>query len=857
VEKDIASTSCPYLPEAGVHDELCDVGGGLRPKWRHLIQTIAPSGGDELGRRRRQAQRLLYEDGACYSVHGDPAGLNRPWEIDPVPLLIAGEEWGWLEAALQQRARVLDYLLADLYGPRELLQEGIVPPELVYGHRAFLRPCDGIQLPGPHALVLYAADVARGADGSFRVLGDRAQAPAGVGYALENRSVMSRILPAVSRQAHVHPLNEFFRTLDATLQALAPTRDEPARVVLLTPGPHNEAYFEHAYLASYLGYSLVRGSDLTVQDGRVWLRSLGGLEPVHVILRRTADYFCDPLELRQDSMLGTPGLVEAARRGNVSIVNPLGAGLLENPGLLPFLPEIARHFLGEALQLPSAPTWWCGRPDDLEYVLAHLGELVIQAAAGGPPERPVEGRLLTRLERERLEAQIRFRPYVYVAQEPTGSYSVPVVAGARLEPRRAVSRLFAVAEGETFSVLPGALTRFAPGRGDRVAAHQLGGISKDTWVLVPETARVEDSRVESTQPPGSIDPLRLLPSRASEDLFWFGRYQERAEQGVRLLRTALRSLGESEDSVVQKSRRETLLQSLTHLTGTYPGFLRTHGDDRRGEPNFLAEPADELRALLFDEQRDGSVAFNIRKFLDSANDIRDLLSADAWRLLNDADADLVALRAATSEPEDAAPRLGALLKTLQAVTGNVLETMIRGPGWSFLEIGRRVERGLALTSLLRSTLAMHRDPAVEELLAEDVLSTVEMLVSYRRRFRAGVELSSVLDMLLLDESNPRALSYQLDRIQKACRHLPAPSDSRQRLRQEERLILGASTELRLADTTSLASAPLQGDLRQELDGLLERTRERLASAANAILHDYFTHVPESQQLVPTGMEGDA
>ena len=357
-----------YERAAGSYDETVSADGGLRPHWRAFFDQMDAMGLADLRRRWEEAKHLIRENGVTYNIYGDPRGMGRPWELDPIPLLIEPGDARAIEGGLVQRALLFDRLLADLYGPQTVLTGGILPPELVFGHPGYLRPCQGLPVPGGRYLHLYAADLGRAENGSYLVLRDRTQAPSGAGYALENRIVMSRMLPETFRECRVQRLSLFFRSLRDSLRSIAPwDRDNP-RVVVLTPGPYNETYFEHAFLARYLDYTLVEGADLTVRDNRVYLKLLGGLQPVDVILRRLDDDFCDPLELRGDSFLGVPGLVQAVRSGNVAVANALGSGLVESPALLAYLPALCRSLLGQELQTPSVPTWWCGDPVSCEHV---------------------------------------------------------------------------------------------------------------------------------------------------------------------------------------------------------------------------------------------------------------------------------------------------------------------------------------------------------------------------------------------------------------------------------------------------------------------------------------------------------
>ncbi|MDE0205950.1 MAG: circularly permuted type 2 ATP-grasp protein, partial [Candidatus Tectomicrobia bacterium] len=369
-----------YQPPDGSYDETFGAGDEPRPHWQMVVDALESLGPRELAHCWQQARRMIHENGVTYNVYGDPQGMERPWELDPVPRVIGPAEWAGVEAALAQRARLLNALLADVYGPQRLLTEGLLPPELVFAHPGFLRPCHGLEVPGGCHLHVYAADLARAPGGGWQVLADRSQSPAGSGYALENRQVLSTILPEVMRDCQVQRLASYFAALRQTLHGIAPRRRDNPRVVLMTPGPYNETYFEHAFLARYLGYTLVEGGDLTVRDESVYLKTLAGLRPVDVILRRLDDAFCDPLELHQASLLGCAGLLQAVRAGNVAVANALGSGWLESPALVPLLPDLCRRLLDEDLALPSAPTWWCGDPNGLAYVLDRLEELVVMPA---------------------------------------------------------------------------------------------------------------------------------------------------------------------------------------------------------------------------------------------------------------------------------------------------------------------------------------------------------------------------------------------------------------------------------------------------------------------------------------------
>ena len=447
-----------YRPAPGSFDELMDATGTLRPAWEQVGAALTDLGHPELVRRQIEVDRLLDADGVTYNAFGNSDPRGRRWALDPVPVVLDSNEWAVIESGVIQRAELLSLILADLYGPRDLLRRRLLPVEVVLGHPGFLRPCDrsGTVAALADQLVTYAVDLSRDADGNHVALSDRTQAPSGAGYALENRLVISRVFPSLYRDAQVHRIAPFFRALRSALQHAARHQADP-RIVVLTPGPWSETAFEHAYLASYLGYPLVEGGDLTVKEGRVWMRSLGRLEPVDVILRRLDDTYCDPLELKKDSRLGVPGLVDAARRGTVAIVNPLGSGVIESPAMLAFLPKLAEHLLGQPLRLPSVETWWCGDPVSRQHVLAHLQEMVVKPVARDSGRSSIQGWELSSGDLAGLRARIEATPTSWTAQTALAMGTAPTLTLDGFEPRRSVLRAFAVARGSSYTVLPGGL----------------------------------------------------------------------------------------------------------------------------------------------------------------------------------------------------------------------------------------------------------------------------------------------------------------------------------------------------------------------------------------------------------------
>ncbi len=842
-----------YATELGSYDESHAAEGRILPHWNKLMHDLEEVGAEDLEEFRQEAQRLFRDNGVTYNVYEDPHGQARPWAIDPVPLLIAHSEWVEIEAGLIQRSELFDLILKDLYGEQKLIREGLLPPELVYGHAGFLRPCVGIQPPGQHWLTLLAINLARGPDGRMWVIDDRTQAPSGAGYALENRTVIKRVMPDLLRNYPVQFLSRYFKGLRAGLTNLAPHNQDDPLVVVLTPGPYNETYFEQAYLAAYLGYPLVQGDDLTVRDDRVWLKSIEGLRMVDVILRRLDDTFCDPLELRSDSRLGVAGLVQAARQGHVAIANPLGSGVLENPALLAFLPGIARYFLGEKLKLPSVATWWCGQPRERAFVLQNLARLVIKPIHRAFGQPSLFGSSLSAAQLTELRARIEDKPHLYVGQEQVSFSTAPSLVGGRIVPRHTIIRTFLVAGEEGYVAMPGGLTRSAPEEGALAVSNRLGGISKDTWVLSDRPEQYV-SLWKQPRPDQLIPPLGgPLPSRAADNLFWTGRYLERTELAARLLRTLLRKQREVRnlEGPGAQDCLHGLLRALTLVTDTYPGFVGKGGEA------LLANPREELIALAWDSERAGSIAATLTAFRYAATAIRELWPTDTWRVIDECQRDWVRNGGTTdSSLTRLQSSLDHLIIRLGAFSGLMAESMAREANWLMLDIGRRMERGLGQIALLRATLVPVHEDSVAQQLMEAVLATCESLILYRRRYRSFLHLPTVLELLLMDKHYPRALAYQLRLLQVHLDHLPQEPAARYHLQDDERTVLEAYNALLLADSTRLVAPVADQAIYPSLDNLLAQLAGKLWQLSEIITRKYFSHSHRAEQQDPTPLGED-
>lgn len=807
------------------YDELSADGVNPRPHWSHLMEALRVIGPDELERRRVSAERRIRENGITYNIYSDPLGANRAWRIDIVPLLISADEWRFLEAGILQRARLLSLLLQDVYGPQELVAQGRFPAALLYANPAFLRPLVGVPVPPHSYLHMLAVDLARSPDGQWWVLADRTQAPSGSGYALENRTIVSEVLPDVFRTSNVLRLAPFFRAQREALKSLAAC-DNP-RIVLLSPGPYNETYFEHSYISRYLGFTLVGGADLTVRDRRVYLKTVDGLEQVDVILRRVDDTFCDPLELRGDSLLGVPGLVDAIVAGSVKVANALGSGIIETAAVMPFLPGLSRHLLGEELKLPSVATWWCGQNYALEWVLHHLDSVVVKPAFPSRAMEPVFGAELPPTERAQFVEQLRANPHEYVAQEQVPLSTAPVWENGGLDSRSLVLRTYVLDTGNGLVAIPGGLVRVAEAEGS-VVSMQRGGHSKDAWVLWDSPVDTFSLLRPRHEPVELRSASRAVPSSVADNVFWLGRYVERAENIARILRSMFSRVRQAEPSELA-----CLLRLHGCLESRHGKLLKA----KNARPRSL-DLEREMMSVMTDAKRPDSLASALAEVSRIGGSVRERLSSDMMSLIGQLrDSIQIAPRAQFLE---APAMLTGCLELLSAFSGMERENITRGLGWLFLSMGRRLERAIYLTRQLReitTPLAEHDWP-----LLECLLEVADSSMAYRTRYYTTLQPLAVLDVLMVDEMNPRSLDFQLshlaDLYQKLPRHVP---EALQAMRD-------ALALLRNFDLQAL-SYPLPGadqpdngsDALVRLERFLRDLERLLPSWSNNLSSTYFSH----------------
>jgi uncharacterized circularly permuted ATP-grasp superfamily protein/uncharacterized alpha-E superfamily protein len=834
----------------GGHDELSD-NGQTRPHWQHLLEEFSALGRETLTARSEEAQSLLHENGVTFNPYEDDPGQLRSWRLDCLPCVINMEEWAHLEAGLQQRSRLLALLLDDLYGERNVIHEGLLPPELVYTHPGFLFSAadSPSQLARP-LLIFHGTDVIRDAQGQWQVLGDWTQSPSGVGYALENRITLARALPGIYRDAPLKRLAGFLQAQHRCLASLSSSRREQPNIVLLTPGPGSPGYFEHAWLANYMNFPLVEGDDLVVREGQVSVRTLGGLDQVDVILRHINDPWCDPLELRQDSLLGVPGLMQAARNGEVHIANALGAGVLEHPALAAFLPELSRRLLGEDLILPCRDAVWCGDADALIKVRQTLDEWVLRDIT-----KP--GKLF-RVDQMGLEAaqllrhDLDARPHLFTGQKAIHSSASPGFnpQTKQIERQQTTLRFFSLVEPEDiklpvseqrYRVMPGGLSWV----GEPGTPLMKSRVVKDIWVLA-DSPQPHISMLRQAHGPILVTrDGKDLPCRVAESLFWLGRYGERLDIRARLLRESLGKL------LVEDTQQgsTTLLSDLMTALGVAPDpdelpelLAAINPNQRYSREYILAR--DRMMSLLSDKDAQALPTI-FSHFVRNSRAVRDHLGDDSWRAVNNLRQRCNAMSRAKGVV--AGQRLlESVVIDLAAFFGLCNETMPHHYGWRFLDIGRFIERLLGTLELLKLALLSAKIPGIP--LWEVVLATTDNFTVYRRRFRSQLHPSAILDLLLFDETNPRSIGYMFKRLQRQVDRLPSHASSSYR-NLENRLIIQATSALHLVDIDMLANLEHSEEARQALNNLLDELIEPMTALSNAISHSHFSHVEPPRQLV--------
>ncbi|EMI17216.1 protein containing DUF404, bacteria [Rhodopirellula maiorica SM1] len=828
-----------YVATPERFDECKTPGGKLRPHWQPVANYLQSLGNQGMNERVATIDELVHENGTTFNVDSEEGRAVRPWRLSSIPLVIDSASWAKLEAGLAQRTLVLEAVLDDLLGEQRLVKEKIIPPDVLWANPYFQRAYHQMPSCGGKRLHITATDIARATDGTWWVTSDRTRAPSGLGYLLENRIVTTRVFPQVVRQCNTRRLASFFDSLRSHLRSLAPRMRDNPRVALLTPGHDSYREFEDAYLARYLGLTLVEGTDLAARGGQLNLKTLGGLLPIEVLWRHVSDRKCDPLELDPDSIEGVTGLLRSVREQNVAVVNSVGSVMAQTPALLPFLPAASQLLLGESLSLPNVATYWCGGKKECDYVLSNLDSLVIRPAfvvSGVPPVAPST---LSSSAREELVAAIKAKPREFVAQQKLAHSTTPVWTDNQLEPWYLALRCFQLQTAEGVEVLPGALARVSPREQELDRSHASGHLTMDCWV---SSTQPIDTETTLLPPPDAKVALKRsgdeLPSRVAEHLFWLGRYAERAEAITRLLRTTIvRVAGENELSDMPELPR--LLAALAAIGQIEPGYAVT------GLDGTLPRVEDMLPSSIMDRNQPRGLQATIGSMVMNARSVRDRISIDAYRIIQRIGSDSIER---TSHAGDnmgrVIERLNLLITDLLAFAGVASESTTRTHAWRFLQLGRRIERADQTAELLDATMV---NPVGNEAsVCEGVLDALDSMMTYRSRYLNLVRPAPTIDLLVTDETNPRSLSFQLHEIAMLISQLPTGAKI-VGLGADEKIASRMLHALRIADPIQLSEIG-PNKSRPHLERLLEQLIRGLPSLSDAIAARYLIHTGTTQIL---------
>jgi len=768
----VGSLIAGYRPLPGIADELLDNDGRLRDVWKPFLRDLAAMSPDELTRNLERGSQYLRDAGVFYRHYGQDAETEREWPLSHIPLLVSDREWRQIATALCERADILERVAADFYGSQELVRNGLLPAELLAANPEWLRPMVGVPMTSGHFLHFVAFDIGRGPDGQWWVLGDRTQAPSGAGFALETRMATARSFSATMGRSNVHRLAGFFRDFRDTLLALR--QNDGSRVAILTPGPLNDTYYEHAYIARYLGFMLVQGEDLGMRDGQLKVRTVDGWKPVSVVWRRLDSVWADPLELEESSQLGTPGLLGAVRSGALTMINAIGSGVLEMRALMAFMPRIAEHFTGKPLGLPNIATWWCGDAGARAYVKDNLSTMTIDNAFStqlpfehGPHAviagKTADGAGVDPSWIDRQAGQL-------AAQEIVSLSTAPALVEGRLVPRPTSLRVFLARTSTGWKVMPGGFARIGHEGDDARIAMQRGGSVCDVWI-VSDKSPPRDTLLPTHAKGLERNQSGALPSRAADNLFWLGRYVERAQQVIRLLRAYHQRLAETGNA------DSDLLRSLA---------------DYLGDHNVNVEQP----------LPDGLIA-SMKYARTSAGRIRDRFSTDGWNALTDLIRTAHGMQPRVTAGDDAARAMSVFLRKISGFTGLVHENMYRYAGWRFLSIGRAVERAWATSNFLVAFTDEDGPDGALDL----VLEAGDSVMTHRRRYAVETTRDTVIDLLVLDNLNPRSVLYQLSAIDEHLDFLPHAEDSTG-MTDFRRQVLKLKTDLTIASAEEITSERL-------------------------------------------------
>ena len=825
-----------YVSESSI-DEVFDSEKNIRPSWKEIVEELEKSGLDILKEKQADINWHLEDNGVTYNIYDThEKTISRSWSMDPIPFVICEEEWNEISKGLEQRAKLLNLILKDLYGEQKLIQENIIPAEVVYGHKGYASEVFDFGFKENFHLYFYATDMARGPNGKMWVINDRTQAPSGLGYAIENRLTMNSVAKELYPKVSTKKLYTFVEDFKKLLQQL--TGDDLSKAALLTPGPHNETYFEHAYLSSFLGIDLVQGNDLLSKNGSLWLKSLSGLKQINTLLRRVDDRYCDPLELNDESRLGVAGLVESMRENNLSLINPIGSAILENVGLNPFMEKICEYFLQEKLLLPQIATWWCGQKKELDFVVNNLEKLIIKKIDRTEKIEVYFGKNMSLQEREVLTRLLIQSPHQYVAQEEVSFSTVPYYADGKIEPRNAVVRTYCLKKDEHYSVMNGGLVRVSAGKKSLIVSSQKGGTSKDLWILggSEDEAGLANFFKYAQYLETSIDKIS---TPKAESLFWLGRYLSRSITTIRLIMHLIKKITNfyRYEVVTSKESQIILQKALTHMTMTYPGFLNPNNQKK-----FETFPMAEIVSVIKDIDRAGSLAFTLSMLSNANMNLKDLLALESSKLFDKMQKECnLFIEKKHDSTLAVASELDNLLIYLIAYKELVKESMFKEQGLVIYDIGYRIETAMLLISKARSMLCLKLDRVVEHDVLEGMLSSLGSFNAYRAFYRSSVNLENVVDFVILNPQCPKSLMHITTQLLKKFKLLPK---AKEYLTSYEKPIAQARELLESMTLEKLLHVEEDEGIYIKLDAMLLEISGLFMECSNEFSNTYFSHYDE-------------
>ncbi|MDD2886465.1 MAG: circularly permuted type 2 ATP-grasp protein [Aliarcobacter sp.] len=816
-------------------DEMFDSSCTPRAHWADIIDGIEKAGIKQLEQKQLEIDWRLEDNGVTYNIYNDPEGNNRRWNLDPIPLVLTDTEWEEISKGLKQRAKLLNLIFKDLYTEQRLIKEGIVPAEIIFAHKSFIPEVFNFENDDYYSMRFYAADISRGPDGKFWVINDRTQSPSGLGYAIENRLTMNSISDDLYPNVEILKMAKFIEGFKNMLKSLSSSNHDNPLIALLTPGPLNETYFEHSYISSFLDLTLVQGEDLLVKNNQLWLKSLNGLRKVDTLIRRVDSQYCDPLELRNDSQLGVAGLVNVIRKDNLSMINPIGIGILENIGLNPFMKNIAKFLLNEELILPQIATWWCGQKNELDFVLKNIKNLIIKKIDRTDNIEVHFAHKLDDTELNKLIEKIQNNPHYYVGQEVIDFSTSPSFTKGKIEPRNTVIRAFSYLEGNKYNVMPGGLIRVSPSKDSLVVSNQKGGTSKDLWIL----GKNEDFKGNNIFKNRAFIDSRLenISTKRAENLFWLGRYLTRAITTARMVRFNLKNmlnLNRYDDNANSKKTNTILNNALTHLTMTYPGFLNEE----------LASPLKEIVSLIRDKNRIGTLSFTLSMLSNLNASVKNLLTMEAWRIYERMQKEWNNYnKRDVFTYKDHINELDRLLIYLMAYRELIDESMFKEQGLILYDIGSKIEISQLLIAKLRSLLTLKLDKLIEYDVLDSMLNSYESYNSYRAYYKSSLDLENVLDFLMFNTKYPKSLIYIITQLLNDLKELPRNINN-SHLSNFEEPVFKVFSMITLSNTQKLLESNEEEYVYTHLDEFLSTISNLLTETSEELTKTYFSHYNE-------------